>query len=192
VLEARLQLMQAQVEPHFSSTRSPTCSTWWRPILPSVEGARSLIHYLRAADAADARVGHQPGRELDMARAFLEINRVRMASRWISTSTSPTLSRHAPSRRDADHAGGERGQARVDPCCEHGSITIRAMEAGGTLRVSVEDTARASRPRRAAAWASPTSAERLKALYGASAKLVIEERRRARVASIEVPAAGAA
>jgi LytS/YehU family sensor histidine kinase len=81
----------------------------------------------------------------------------------------------------------------VDPCCECGSITIRAMEAGGTLRVSVEDTGEGIKPKKGGGVGLANIRERLKALYGASAKLVIEERApRGVVASIEVPAAGAA
>jgi hypothetical protein len=78
----------------------------------------------------------------------------------------------------------------VDPCCETGRITIRAEESGGRLRVSVEDTGEGIRPKKGGGVGLANIRERLKALYGTSASLVVEERQpHGVVASIEVPAA---
>jgi len=77
----------------------------------------------------------------------------------------------------------------VDPCCDCGTITIRAREDEGRLRVSVEDTGEGIKPKKGGGVGLSNIRERLKALYGTSARLVIEEREpRGVVASIEVPA----
>jgi LytS/YehU family sensor histidine kinase len=77
----------------------------------------------------------------------------------------------------------------VDPCCECGSITIRAAANEGRLRVSVEDTGEGIKPKKGGGVGLANVRERLKALYGGSARLVIEERApHGVVASIEVPA----
>jgi LytS/YehU family sensor histidine kinase len=78
----------------------------------------------------------------------------------------------------------------VDPCCECGTITIRAEEAQGRLRVSVADTGEGVKPKTGGGVGLTNIRERLKALYGSSARLVMEENApRGVVASIEVPAA---
>ena len=63
----------------------------------------------------------------------------------------------------------------VDPCCECGTITIHAAEADGSLKVSVTDTGEGILPKKGGGVGLTNIRERLKALYGASAKLVLEE-----------------
>ena len=72
-----------------------------------------------------------------------------------------------------------RVRARRDPC----------QEADGRLRVSVADTGEGIVPDKGGGVGLANIRERLKALYGASARLVLEENApRGVVASIEVPA----
>jgi LytS/YehU family sensor histidine kinase len=77
----------------------------------------------------------------------------------------------------------------IDPCCECGSIVIRAREEEGRLKVSVADTGEGVMAQKGGGVGLANIRERLKALYGASARLVLEENApRGVVASIEVPA----
>jgi LytS/YehU family sensor histidine kinase len=77
----------------------------------------------------------------------------------------------------------------VDPCCECGTITIRAAADGERLRVSVADTGEGVKPKKGGGVGLTNIRERLKALYGSRASLVLEENApRGVVASIEVPA----
>jgi LytS/YehU family sensor histidine kinase len=77
----------------------------------------------------------------------------------------------------------------VDPCCDCASIVIRAREDDGRLRVSVVETGEGILPEKGGGVGLANIRERLKALYGASAHLVLEENApRGVVASIEVPA----
>jgi len=191
-LEARLQLMQAQVEPHFLFNTLANVQHLVETD-PAAAGRmlQSLIDYLRAALPQMRESTTSLGREIDMARAFLEINRVRMGSRLdfaihvpedLKCKPFPPMMLISLVENAVKHG--------VDPCCECGSITIRAAEAEGRLKVSVLDTGEGIRPKKGGGVGLANIRERLKALHGTAAKLVLEENApRGVVASIEVPAA---
>ncbi len=195
ILEAKLQLMQAQVEPHFLFNTLANVQHLVETDPPAATRMLdSLIQYLRAALPQMRESTTNLGRELDMARAFLEINRVRMGSRldFAIEVPEPLMCRAFPPMMLITLVENAVKHG-VDPCCESGSITIRAQEAAGRLRVSVEDTGEGIRPTKGGGVGLANIRERLKALYGVSARLVIEERApRGVVASIEVPAGAGA
>jgi signal transduction histidine kinase len=191
ILEARLALMQAQVEPHFLFNTLANVQHLVETDPP--EAARvldSLIRYLRAALPQMRESTTNLGRELEMARAFLEINRVRMGSRLeFAIEVPEALKPRAFPPMMLISLVENAVKHGVDPCCECGTITIRAHEGDGRLRVSVEDTGEGIKPKKGGGVGLSNIRERLKALYGTSARLVIEERApRGVVASIEVPA----
>ena len=192
VLEAQLQLMQAQVEPHFLFNTLANVQHLVETDPASASSVlESLIQYLRAALPQMREGATNLGREVDMARAFLEIHRVRMGSRLdfaievpedLKCRTFPPMMLISLVENAIKHG--------VDPCCECGTITIRAEEGEGRLRVSVADTGEGVKPKTGGGVGLTNIRERLKALYGSSARLVMEENApRGVVASIEVPAA---
>jgi signal transduction histidine kinase len=191
VLEAQLQLMQAQVEPHFLFNTLANVQHLVETDAPSASRVLdSLIQYLRAALPQMREGATNLGREVDMARAFLEIHRVRMGSRLdfaievpeaLECRAFPPMMLISLVENAIKHG--------VDPCCECGTITIRAEEADGRLRVSVTDTGEGVKPKQGGGVGLTNIRERLKALYGSAARLVLEENApRGVVASIEVPA----
>ncbi len=191
VLEAQLQIMQAQVEPHFLFN---TLANVQHLVETDAQSAsrvlESLIQYLRAALPQMREGATNLGREVDMARAFLEIHRVRMGSRLefaidvpeeLKCRAFPPMMLISLVENAIKHG--------VDPCCECGLVTIRAQEGEGRLRVSVADTGEGVQPKQGGGVGLTNIRERLKALYGSSARLVMEENApRGVVASIEVPA----
>ena len=192
VLEAQLALMQAQVEPHFLfNTLANVQHLVQTDPAKASHTLDSLIQYLRAALPQMREGATNLGREVDMARAFLEIHRVRMGSRLdfaidvpepLKCRTFPPMMLISLVENAIKHG--------VDPCCESGTITIRALETGGKLKVSVADTGEGVKPKHGGGVGLTNIRERLKALYGSSAQLVMEENApRGVVASIEVPAA---
>ena len=150
----------------------------------------SLIQYLRAALPQMREGATTLGREVDMARAFLDIHRVRMGSRLAYAIEVPaTLRDRAFPPMMLISLVENAVKHGVDPCCECGTITIRAADGEGRLRVSVADTGAGVEPQKGGGVGLTNIRERLKALYGSRASLVLEENApRGIVASIEVPA----
>jgi len=191
VLEARLALMQAQVEPHFLFNTLANVQHLVETDPPAASRVlESLIKYLRAALPQMRETATNLGRELDMARAFLEIHQVRMGTRLDFSIEVPEALRSRPFPPMMLISLVENAVKHgVDPCCDAGCIVIRAREAEGQLRVSVADTGEGIRPTNGGGVGLANIRERLKALYGSSARLVLEENApRGVVASIEVPA----
>jgi signal transduction histidine kinase len=193
VLESQLQLMQAQVEPHFLFN---TLANVQHLVETDANRAshvlESLIQYLRAALPQMREGTTTLGREIDMARAFLEIHRVRMGSRMEFGIEVPAALECRPFPPMMLISLVENAiKHGVDPCCECGIITIRAAEEGDRLKVSVADTGEGVKSTQGTGVGLTNIRERLKALYGSSARLVLEENDpRGVIASIEVPAAG--
>ncbi len=191
VLEARLALMQAQVEPHFLFNTLANVQHLVETDPPAAARAlESLIQYLRAALPQMREAATDLGREIAMARAFLEIHQVRMGSRLqFEIDVPETLKERAFPPMMLISLVENAIKHGVDPCCECGQIRIRAREEAGLLRVSVADTGDGIRPKQGGGVGLANIRERLKALYGASARLVLEENApHGVVASIEVPA----
>jgi hypothetical protein len=191
VLEARLALMQAQVEPHFLFNTLANVQHLVETDPPAASHVlASLIRYLRAALPQMREATTNLGRELDMARAFLEIQQVRMGARleFSIDVPEPLKSRSFPPMMLISLVENAVKHG-IDPCCECGSIVIRAREEEGRLKVSVADTGEGVMAQKGGGVGLANIRERLKALYGASARLVLEENApRGVVASIEVPA----
>ena len=191
LLEAKLQLMQAQVEPHFLFNTLANVQHLVETDPPEASRMlESLIQYLRAALPQMRESSTRLGREIEMARAFLDIHRIRMGTRlgYAIEVPEPLKDRAFPPMMLITLVENAVKHG-VDPCCESGRITIRAEENEGRLRVSVEDTGEGIRPKKGGGVGLANIRERLKTLYGSAAKLVLEENApRGVVASIEVPA----
>ncbi len=191
VLEAKLQLMQAQVEPHFLfNTLANVQHLVETDPAAASRMLDSLIQYLRAALPQMREAGTTLGRELEMARAFLEIHRVRMGERLEFAIEVPErlLGRNFPPMMLISLVENAVKHG-IDPCCECGRITIRAAESDGRLTVSVADTGEGIKPKKGGGVGLSNIRDRLKALYGPAARLVLEENApRGVVAAIEVPA----
>jgi signal transduction histidine kinase len=191
VLQAQLALMQAQVEPHFLfNTLANVQHLVETDPASASRMLESLIQYLRAALPRMREDATTVGREADMAKAFLDIHRMRMGSRLDYVLEVPEGLRCRPFPPMMLISLVENAiKHGVDPCCEAGTVTIRASEEGGKLRFSVADTGEGISPRKGTGVGLTNIRERLKALYGGAARLVIEENApRGVVATIEVDA----
>ena len=190
VLQARLALMQAQVEPHFLfNTLANVQHLVETDPAAASRMLESLIQYLRAALPQMREDATTIGRETDMARAFLDIHRMRMGSRLDYELEVPEALRARPFPPMMLISLVENAiKHGVDPCCECGTVTIRAAEEAGTLRLSVADTGEGISVKKGTGVGLTNIRERLKTLYGPGARLVIEENApRGVVATIEVP-----
>jgi signal transduction histidine kinase len=188
-VQAELKLLQAQVEPHFLfntlanlrvlvQTQSPHA-------LPMLD---HLIHYLRTALPQIRAESSTVGREVELARAYLEILRIRMGGALeIATELPPDLATIAfPPlmlltlvENAIKHGIAPVGRGRIE---------LRAAREGGRLLMRVEDDGRGLAEPIGQGVGLGNVRERLRAIHGASARLDLSGRAGGgTVATIEVP-----
>ena len=101
MVEARLSALQAQIEPHFLfNTLANVKRLYETAPHKGREMLSSLISYLRAALPSMRQSGSTLGRELDLARSFLTILKMRMGDRLdFSIHVDPAARRMRRCRR---------------------------------------------------------------------------------------------
>ena len=183
VSEARMQMMQAQVEPHFLfntlasidhliETDPPRASTM----------QKNLIQYLRAALPQMRENATDLGREVDLVGAYLEILKVRMEERLQVSFDVPKGLRSADFPPMMLQSMVENAiKHGLEPKAEGGRLEVNAEIAHGDLRVTVADTGLGFAPGGASTSGTGLGLtnirERLKLLYGDRAELTIEANR---------------
>jgi sensor histidine kinase YesM len=176
VLEARMEALQAQIEPHFLFN---TLASIDQLIQTDPQRAskmqQSLIRYLRSA-MPQMREGSRPslGQQVNLCSAFLEIMAVRMEGRMQAVVSVPEGLKSAifPSMmlqtlvENAIRHG-------LEPKTEGGRLEIGAEVVDGQLSVHVQDTGVGFTPKGEGGVGLANVRERLKALYGGKAELII-------------------
>lgn len=177
LVEAQMAALQAQVEPHFLFNTLALIGQLIETDPP--EAARihtHLIAYLRATlPQMRARGGATLGRQLDLSRAYLAIMQARMKARLAVSIDVPAglLSASFPSMmlqmliENAIKHG-------LEPKIEGGRIDLRARVDGDMLQVDVCDDGAGFKPHAGDGVGLDNVRERLRILYGARARLVIE------------------
>ena len=180
VSEAKMQMMQAQVEPHFLFNTLASID-----FLIETDPARAstmqknLIQYLRAALPQMRENTTDLGREVDLVHAYLEILKVRMEERLQVSFHVPNGLRSADFPPMMLQSLVENAiKHGLEPKAEGGELDVSAEIAHGDLKVTVADTGLGFSP-----GGAPTSGtgvgltnirERLKLLHGDRASFVIE------------------
>ena len=101
-LEAKLRLLQAQIEPHFLfNTLSNVLSLIDTEPAKGKSMLTDLIHYLRTSLSRTLPETTTLGQEMDMIKAYLNIQKIRMDERLNFTDRT---SRHAPAASLPSHA----------------------------------------------------------------------------------------
>jgi hypothetical protein len=176
VLEARMEALQAQIEPHFLFN---TLASIDQLILTDPPRAsrmqQSLIRYLRSA-MPQMRESSRPslGQQVDLCGAFLEIMAVRMEGRLqpvlrvpegLKSATFPSMMLQTLVENAIKHG--------LEPKPEGGRLEIGAQVADGQLAVHVLDTGVGFVPKGEGGVGLANIRERLKALYNGRAELII-------------------
>ena len=174
-LDARLRLLQAQVEPHFlfntlANVRelvdagSPQAST--------VLG--NLIAYLRAAVPRLHEPGGTVSQELDLVRAYLEVMHMRMPDRlqWSVDAAPEALAVACPPTSVLTLVENAVRHG-IDPAEEGGRIDVRAAVHGGECRLHVVDTGIGLPEAITAGTGLSNLRERLQLAFGDKARLVL-------------------
>jgi len=176
VLEARMEALQAQIEPHFLFN---TLASIDQLILTDPPRAsrmqQSLIRYLRSA-MPQMRDGKRPslGQQVGLCSAFLEIMAVRMEGRlqWavdvpegLRSAVFPSMMLQTLVENAIKHG--------LEPKAEGGRLEIGAQIVDGQLSVHVLDTGIGFMPKSEIGVGLANIRERLKVLYNGRAELII-------------------
>jgi len=176
VLEARMEALQAQIEPHFLFN---TLASIDQLILTDPPRAsrmqQSLIRYLRSS-MPQIRDGRRPtlGQQVDLSAAYLEIMAVRMEGRLqpvvnvtegLKSAVFPSMMLQTLVENAIKHG--------LEPKPDGGKLEVTAEVADGQLAVHVRDTGMGFMPKSESGVGLANIRERLAALYGGRAELII-------------------
>ena len=176
VLEARMEALQAQIEPHFLFNTLGSIDQLIQTDPPRASKMQqSLIRYLRSA-MPQMRDGSRPtlGQQADLSRAFLEIMAMRMEERlqWsvsvpegLKSAVFPSMMMQTLVENAIKHG--------LEPKAAGGRLDISAAIADGLLVVSVLDNGVGFMPKSAGGVGLANIRERLKVLYKERAELII-------------------
>ncbi|MGE5616178.1 MAG: sensor histidine kinase [Bacillota bacterium] len=194
VTEAKLQALQAQVEPHFlyNTLASVQALTEVDPDRAS-EMTGHLIQYLRNALPKMRESISTVAQEIDLVRAYLNILKMRMGDRLTFEIDVPPQLANAPFPPLMLPSLVENAiKHGLEPQREGGNVKISAEESAGKLRLVVADTGRGFTDALGAGVGLANIRERLTALYGDAGKLTLEANSpRGVISTIEVPLDGA-
>jgi len=194
VSEAKMQMMQAQVEPHFLFNTLASVEHLIETDPPRASAMqRSLIKYLRAVlpQMRENKLTSTLGSESDMVVAYLALLKMRMEERLtvdfdisegLRTAAFPPMMLQSMVENAIKH--GLEGKA------EGGTLKVRAEVAHSKLRVIVSDNGLGfgAKPSTGTGLGLTNIRERLKLLHGDQAALRIEPNQPSGViAIIEVP-----
>jgi sensor histidine kinase YesM len=176
VLEARMEALQAQIEPHFLFNTLASIDQLIQTDPPRASRMQqSLIRYLRSA-MPQMREGSRPtlGQQVNLCSAFLEIMAIRMEGRLqpvlnvpegLKSAVFPSMMLQTLVENAIKHG--------LEPKPEGGRIEISAEIVDGQLAVHVLDTGVGFMPKAEAGVGLANVRERLKALYNGRAELII-------------------
>jgi signal transduction histidine kinase len=192
--EAKMQMMQAQVEPHFLFNTLASVEHLIETDPPRASAMqRSLIKYLRAVlpQMRDNTLITNLGREADMVLAYLNLLKMRMEERLTVDFDIPDGLRTAafpPMMLQSMVENAIKHGLEAKP--EGGTLKVRAEVAHNKLRVIVSDNGLGfgAVPSDGTGLGLMTIRERLKLLHGDKAQLLITANSPTGViATIEVP-----
>ena len=176
VVEARMEALQAQIEPHFLFNTLASIDQLIQTDPPRASKMQqSLIRYLRSA-MPQMREGRRPtlGQQVDLCSAFLEIMAVRMEGRLqpvlnvregLKSAVFPSMMLQTLVENAIKHG--------LEPKADGGRLEISAEVANGQLAVHVQDSGVGFSPQAQAGVGLANVRERLKALYNDRAELII-------------------
>jgi hypothetical protein len=176
VLEARMEALQAQIEPHFLFNTLASIDQLIQTDPPRASKMQqSLIRYLRSA-MPQMREGSRPslGQQVKLCSAFLEIMSVRMEGRLqpvvsvpegLKSAVFPSMMLQTLVENAIKHG--------LEPKPEGGRLEIGAEIIDGQLAVHVLDNGIGFMPKAEGGVGLANVRERLKVLYNGRAELII-------------------
>ena len=176
VLEARMEALQAQIEPHFLFNTLASIDQLIQTDPPRASKMQqSLIRYLRSAIPQMRDAGRPSlGQQVNLSTAFLEIMVVRMEERLqavvnvpegLKSAVFPSMMLQTLVENAIKHG--------LEPKAAGGRLEINAEIVDGQLAVHVLDNGMGFAPTANDGMGLANIRERLKALYNGRAELII-------------------
>lgn len=175
--EARLQAMQAQVEPHFLFNTLAAVEHLIETDPPrAAQMQRNLIGYLRSVLPNFRKPDSTLGRETEICAHYLDILKMRMEDRLhidivipehLKDARLPPMMLQSLVENAIKHG--------LEPKPEGGTLYLRAVESDGQLAITVIDTGMGydERAKPVGGLGLSNIRERLSAMFGARGRLVI-------------------
>lgn len=176
-LDARLGLLEQQIQPHFLFNTLANIQALVQagsPRAPAV--LESLIGYLRAALPGLEEGEATWGRELERVRAYLSLMHMRMPDRLtVAYDTDPSLSGQPFPALALVTLVENAVRHGIDPQINGGRIEVGAQRRPGGWRAWVSDTGSGMAPQAVPGTGLNNLRGRLKAAYGERARLTMGE-----------------
>ena len=187
----RLQVLQAQIEPHFLFNSLANVRRLLRT--DGNAGRAMLVDLMRYLESALPRMRDDSStlaRETELIRAFLSVHQVRMGSRLqVHIDVPDDLGRRVVPPMMLLTLIENALKHGLSPLPEGGSISVVAAEADGKLLLQVADTGRGLVAGSGGGTGLANIRARLRAMYGAAAGLSLRHNHpRGIVAQIDLPA----
>ena len=190
--EAKLQVMQAQIEPHFLFNTLANVRRLYQTDPPTGRAMlRHLSRYLSAALPQMRESQSTLGRELALTIAYLNVQKIRMGERLsfdvdvpetLEPCTVPPMMLLTLVENAIRHG--------LVPLPKGGRVQVSARADDGTLRLQVADTGRGLNESSGAGIGLANIRSRLKTLYDADARLLLAQNPEQGVtATLELPVA---
>jgi hypothetical protein len=188
--EARLQVLEAQIEPHFLFNTLANVKRLYE--LDPADGARMLQNlkaYLAVALPQMRENESTLGREMTHVTAYLNIQKIRMGRRLAFAIDLPQTLRQARMPALMLLTLVENAiKHGLNPLREGGAITIRAVRQGDRLQVAIADTGRGFVQSSGGGTGLANIRARLAALFGDQATLSFAQNAPQGItATIEIP-----
>ena len=193
--EAQLALMQAQIEPHFLfNTLANVRYLVESDSSGAVRMLDHLIDYLKAALPQMRDAASTLGKEIELVRAYLGIQQIRMGERLRYEFRVPEeLNTRAFPPSMAITLVENAIRHGLETCCDCGDITVSADAGAGKLSLTVADTGEGMKSETGKGIGLINLRTRLSELFGDAGRLVVEDNvPRGVKATIEIPDPGSA
>lgn len=190
IAETQLQLLQAQIEPHFLFNSLSNVISLIETDPPRARlMLESLTRYLRSSLSRSHEQDGTLKDELDLIENYLKIIQIRMGGRLTYEINIPTVLREHPFPIMLLQPLVENAiQHGLEPMAEGGAIKIDISQQDDIIRICVIDNGSGLKQDNLSGYGLYNVRQRLRSLFGEAGKLTLENNQPQGVcASIEIP-----
>jgi LytS/YehU family sensor histidine kinase len=187
--EAKLRLLQAQIEPHFLFNTLANVVSLIEPAPAKAQlMLENFIHYLRGSLAASRATNGTFEQERKLLNHYLDLIKIRMGDRLeFSVDIEPAVLQEPLAPMLLQPVVENAIRHGLEPKIEGGFVTLKAKRLNDDIHVTVEDNGLGFKPSESAGIGLDNLRERLAVLYDTKATLTIAERSPGTLVTITFP-----